>query len=111
LLACSGDLPAAVALGHPKTLPAKSRFLALKQKADNAGGNEEENSPDHHAAHSAEQHDDEVGLTKQHPAVTAPIKPLTMQVTEKPRESQMSPLSLMFVALLLAVIVQHWHGS
>jgi hypothetical protein len=67
LLACSGDLPAAVALGHPKTLTAKSRFLAVKQKADNAGGNEEENSPDHHTAHSAEQHDDEVGLTKQHP--------------------------------------------
>jgi hypothetical protein len=28
-----------------------------------------------------------------------------MQVTEKPRESQMSPLSLMFAALLLTVIV------
>jgi len=33
------------------------------------------------------------------------MKALTMQVIEKPRESQMSPLSLMFAALLLMVIV------
>src|SRR6516164_8879412 len=39
---------------------------AAKQKADNAGDNEIENRADHHAADSAEQHED-VGLTKQHP--------------------------------------------
>ena len=33
------------------------------------------------------------------------MKALTMQVTEKPPESQTSPLSLMFAALLLMVIV------
>jgi hypothetical protein len=38
-------------------LPAKSWFLAVKQKADNAGDSDEENRADHHAAHSAEQHD------------------------------------------------------
>jgi hypothetical protein len=51
----------------PTTLPAKSWFLAVKQKADNAGDSDEENRADHHAAHSAEQHDDQVGLTNQHP--------------------------------------------
>jgi hypothetical protein len=66
-----------------------------KQKADNTGDNEVENRADHHAAHSTEQHED-VGLTKQHPTIRAPIKALRMQVTEKPRESQMSPLALMF---------------
>jgi hypothetical protein len=50
----------------PKILPAKSCFSLSKQKADNAGDNEVENRADHHAAHSAEQHED-VGLTKQHP--------------------------------------------
>jgi len=39
------------------------------------------------------------------PTVRAPTKALRMQVTEKPRKSQMSPLSLMFAALLLMVIV------
>src|SRR5215831_6647443 len=39
---------------------------AAKQKADNAGDNEIGNRANHHAAHSAEQHED-VGLTKQHP--------------------------------------------
>jgi hypothetical protein len=29
------------------------------------------------------------------------MKALTMQVTEKPRESQMSPLSLMFAAMVI----------
>ena len=57
---------AAVALGLPKTLPAKSWFLESKQEADNPGDNEVENRADHHAAHSAEQHED-IGLTKQHP--------------------------------------------
>jgi hypothetical protein len=38
------------------------------------------------------------------PTVTAPMKPLTMQVPEKPRESQMSPLSLMFAALLVVIV-------
>jgi hypothetical protein len=33
------------------------------------------------------------------PTIRAPIKALRMQVTEKPRESQMSPLSLMFVSV------------
>jgi cytoskeletal protein RodZ len=55
-------------------------------------------------AQAPKQHDDKVGLTKQHPD-RAPMKALRMQVTEKPRESQMSPLSLMFAALLLLVIV------
>jgi len=41
-------------------------LLLSKQTADNAGDNEVENRADHHAAHSAEQHED-VGLTKQHP--------------------------------------------
>jgi hypothetical protein len=58
----------------PKTLPAKSSFSLSKQKADNTGDNEVESRADHHAAHSTEQ----------------------MQVTEKPRESQMSPLALTF---------------
>jgi hypothetical protein len=31
------------------------------------GDSDEENRADHHAAHSAEQHDNQVGLTKQHP--------------------------------------------
>ena len=34
------------------------------------------------------------------------MKALRMQVTEKPRESHMSPLSLMFAAFLLLVIVE-----
>ena len=76
---------------------------AAKQKADNADDNEIENRADHHAAHSAEQHED-VGLTKQHPTIRAPMKALRMQVTEKPRESQMSPLSLMFAALLVVIV-------
>ena len=74
---------------------------AAKQKADNAGNDSVENRADHHAA---EQHED-VGLTKQHPDHHRPMKALRMQVTEKPRESQMSPLSLMFAALLLMVII------
>ena len=53
-------------MGLPKTLPAKSRFLPVKQKADNTGDNEEENRAHHRAANSAEQHTD-VGLTRQHP--------------------------------------------
>jgi hypothetical protein len=32
------------------------------------------------------------------------MKALRMQVTEKPRESQMSPLSLMFAALLVVIV-------
>jgi len=48
------------------------------------------------------------------PTIRAPMKALRMQVTEKPRESQMSPLSLMFAALLLLLIVgtsAHWRGG
>jgi hypothetical protein len=33
-------------------------FSLSKQKADNPGDNEVENRADHHAAHSAEQHED-----------------------------------------------------
>jgi hypothetical protein len=39
--------------------------------ADDPGDNEVENRADHHAAHSAEQHED-VGLTKQHPDRQSP---------------------------------------
>src|SRR5262249_17343307 len=46
--------------------PSKA-YRPRKQKADNAGDNDEENRADHHAAHGAEQHDDQVGLIKQHP--------------------------------------------
>ena len=60
-----------------------------------AGDNEVENHADHHAAHSVEQHED-VGLPKQHPTIRVPMKALSMQATEKPRESQMSPLSFTF---------------
>jgi hypothetical protein len=76
-------------------LPAKSSFSLSKQKADNTGDNEVENRADHHAAHSAEQHED-VGLTSSIPTIRAPIKALRIQVTEKLRESQISPLALMF---------------
>ena len=76
---------------------------AAKQKADNAGDNEIENRADHHAAHSAEQHRTS-GSPSSIPTIRAPMKALTMQVTEKPRESQMSPLSLMFAALLVVIV-------
>jgi len=89
-----------VALGFPKTYPPNHGFSLSKQKADNASEDGVENRADHHAAHSAEQHED-VGLTKQHPDRQNPMKALRMQVTEKPQESQMSPLSPMFAALLL----------
>jgi len=50
------------------TATAKSQH-ALRQH--NSGDNEVENRADHHAAHSAEQHED-VGLTKQHPDHQSP---------------------------------------
>src|SRR6516225_4721569 len=65
-IGCSARFSAAVALGFPKTLPLNHGFSLSKQKADNASDNGVENRTDHHAAHSAEQHED-VGLTKQHP--------------------------------------------
>src|SRR6516165_12675592 len=65
-IGCSERFSAAVALGFPKTLPLNHGFSLSKQKADNASDNGVENRTDHHAAHSAEQHED-VGLTKQHP--------------------------------------------
>src|SRR5262249_14422622 len=46
--------------------PLNHGFSLSKQKVDNASDNDVENRTDHHAAHSAEQHED-VGLTKQHP--------------------------------------------
>jgi len=97
---CFRRSSAAVALGFPKTYPPNHGFSLSKQKADNASEDGVENRADHHAAHSAEQHED-VGLTKQHPDRQNPMKALRMQVTEKPQESQMSPLSPMFAALLL----------
>src|SRR5262249_16168553 len=41
------------------------------ETADNPRDNDVENRADHHAAHSAEQHED-VGLTKQHPDHQSP---------------------------------------
>jgi hypothetical protein len=51
--------------------PLNHGFSLSKQKADNPGDNEVENRAYHHAAHSAEQHED-VGLTKQHPDHQSP---------------------------------------
>lgn len=87
-------------MGLAKTLPAESWFLAVKQKADNAGDSDEENRADHHAAPAPNSMITKSGSPSSIPTVTAPMKALRMQVTEKLRESQMSPLSLMFAALL-----------
>src|SRR5262249_17869137 len=57
---------ATVALGLQRPCPLNHGFLLSKQTADNASDNGVKNRTDHHAAHSAEQHED-VGLTKQHP--------------------------------------------
>jgi hypothetical protein len=46
--------------------PTSKKPVRPAQKADNAGDNEEENRANHDPAHSAEQHDGEIGLTKQH---------------------------------------------
>ena len=76
---------------------------AAKQKADNTGDNEIENRADHHAAHSANSMRTS-GSPSSIPTIRAPMKALRMQVTEKPRESQMSPLSLMFAGLLVVIV-------
>jgi len=64
----SAGTPAAISLS--KTL-LNHGFSLSKQKADNASDDGIENRADHHAAHSAEQHED-VGLTKQHPDRQSP---------------------------------------
>src|SRR5262249_40297293 len=60
-----GFLPPSLS-DFPRPCPLNHSFSLSKQKADKPGDKEVETRADHHAAHSAEQHED-VGLTKQHP--------------------------------------------
>jgi hypothetical protein len=90
--------------GISQDLPANHGFSLSKQKADNASEDGVENRADHHAAHSAEQHED-VGLTKQHPDHQSPDEGAKDAGDRSPGKARCHLSHSLFAALLLLVIV------